>query len=112
MCAQLYCLNVIEMSRGEKRARGARLPTLSRISLSPLSSPLLTPLHSLSLAHLIGISRLKTTDTTPRVIFLPRYVDLLLTQPLLLATIGVLSKADTSVLVSLVGYDILMVSAE
>merc|ERR1712127_778440 len=30
---------------------------------------------------------------------------------LLLATIGVLSKADTSVLVSLVGYDILMVLA-
>jgi len=58
----------------------------------------------------VGVE-LKTTDTTPRVIFLPRYVDLLLTQPLLLATIGVLSKADTSVLVSLVGYDILMVLA-
>jgi bacteriorhodopsin len=47
--------------------------------------------------------RLKTTDTTPRVIFLPRYADLLLTQPLLLATIGLMSKADTSVMVSLVG---------
>jgi bacteriorhodopsin len=56
----------------------------------------------------IGVE-LKTTDTTPRVIFLPRYADLLLTQPLLLATIGLMSKADTSVLVSLVGYDVLMV---
>jgi len=52
---------------------------------------------------LVISGRLKTTDTTPRVIFLPRYVDLLLTQPLLLATIGVMSKADTSVMVSLVG---------
>jgi bacteriorhodopsin len=57
------------------------------------------------------VFRLKTTDTTPRVIFLPRYADLLLTQPLLLATLGVISKADTSVLVSLVGYDILMILA-
>jgi len=58
----------------------------------------------------VGVE-LKTTDTTPRVIFLPRYADLLLTQPLLLATLGVISKADTSVLVSLVGYDILMILA-
>jgi bacteriorhodopsin len=106
MCAQLCCVNVIEMSR---------LKTTGSLSrLSSLLSPLLLPpyLLSLSRAHVIGTSRLKTTDTTPRVIFLPRYVDLLLTQPLILATIGVLSKADTSVLVSLVGYDILMVSLE
>jgi len=58
----------------------------------------------------VGVE-LKTTDTTPRVIFLPRYADLLLTQPLLLATIGLMSKADTSVMVSLVGYDVLMILA-
>merc|ERR1719409_1396657 len=58
----------------------------------------------------VGVE-LKTTDVTPRVIFLPRYVDLLLTQPLLLTTISLISKADTSVLVSLVGYDILMILA-
>jgi len=58
----------------------------------------------------IGVE-LKTTDTTPRVIFLPRYADLLMTQPLLLATIGIMGKADTSVMVSLIGYDVLMVLA-
>jgi len=58
----------------------------------------------------VGVE-LKTTDVTPRVIFLPRYVDLLLTQPLLLTTLSLISKADTSVLVSLVGYDILMILA-
>merc|ERR1719261_115020 len=52
----------------------------------------------------VGVE-LKTTDVTPRVIFLPRYVDLLLTP------LSLISKADTSVLVSLVGYDILMILA-
>jgi len=58
----------------------------------------------------VGVE-LKTTDVTPRVIFLPRYASLLLTQPLLLATIAILNKADTSVMVSLVGYDVMMVLA-
>ena len=66
----------------------------------PLSLSLSPPQHTHSWHRW---RRLKTTDTTPRVIFLPRYADLLLTQPLLLATIGLMSKADTSVLVSLVG---------
>jgi len=53
----------------------------------------------------------KTTDTTPRVIFLPRYIDWLLTQPLILAALCQINKAEVSVLVSLIGNDILMVLA-
>mmetsp|Transcript_28170 Transcript_28170/g.91304 ORF Transcript_28170/g.91304 Transcript_28170/m.91304 type:complete len:280 (-) Transcript_28170:1355-2194(-) len=58
----------------------------------------------------IGVE-LKTTDLSPRVIFLSRYVDALLTQPLILTTLCLINKADNSILVSLVGNDILMVLA-
>ena len=82
-----------------------RLAFLFLYPLTPLSLPSLHPFPLSPFTPLEKKSgdRLKTTDTTPRVIFLPRYADLLLTQPLLLATIGLMSKADTSVMVSLVG---------
>jgi len=53
----------------------------------------------------------KTVDITPRVIFLTKYIDYLITQPLILTTLCLISKADNSVLVSLVGNNILMVLA-
>jgi len=51
----------------------------------------------------------KTTDTTPRVIFWARYLDWIVTTPLILVDLALLSRADTPTIISLVGNDVLMV---
>lgn len=53
----------------------------------------------------------KTTDKTPRVIFWGRYLEQLLTQPLLLITMTYISKTDTAVMVSLAAQNVLLVLA-
>jgi len=51
----------------------------------------------------------KTTDTTPRVIFYPKYFDWIVTCPLTLAAICLVAEAEAALLVSLVGNAVLMV---
>eukprot|EP00287_Rhodomonas_sp_CCMP768_P014384 CAMPEP_0196757262 /NCGR_PEP_ID=MMETSP1091-20130531/103575_1 /TAXON_ID=302021 /ORGANISM="Rhodomonas sp., Strain CCMP768" /LENGTH=271 /DNA_ID=CAMNT_0042106033 /DNA_START=748 /DNA_END=1563 /DNA_ORIENTATION=- len=51
----------------------------------------------------------KTTDTTPRVIFWARYLDWVITGPLILACLALLSKADTPTIISLCGNMVLYV---
>lgn len=51
----------------------------------------------------------KTIDTTPRVIFWARYMDWVVTGPLMIACLAMLSKADLVTLVFMMGNTILMV---
>merc|ERR1719453_2432729 len=51
----------------------------------------------------------KTTDTTPRVIFWARYLDWIVTGPLILTDLALLSKADTPTIISMVGNMVLYV---
>jgi len=51
----------------------------------------------------------KTTDVSPRVIFWGRYIDMVVTVPLLLIQLALIAKADTSAMVSSTGNAILMV---
>ncbi|EKX44849.1 hypothetical protein GUITHDRAFT_152884 [Guillardia theta CCMP2712] len=51
----------------------------------------------------------KTTDTTPRVIFWARYLDWVVTGPLILTDLALLSKSDTPTIISLVGNMVLYV---
>jgi len=53
----------------------------------------------------------KTTDTSPRVIFWARYIDYVVTLPLLLIQLALIAKADTSAMVSSTGNSVLMVIA-
>jgi bacteriorhodopsin len=51
----------------------------------------------------------KTTDTTPRVIFWAHYLDWVVTGPLILADLALLSRSDTPTIISLVGNMVLYV---
>jgi len=51
----------------------------------------------------------KTSGSTPRVIFFPKYLDWIITTPLLVTMLGLVGKADTATLVAMVGNDVLMV---
>jgi len=58
-----------------------------------------------------GVGTLYKRDSTPRVIFLPRYLSGLLAQPLILAALSQMRQAEPTALVSLLGSDILMLLA-
>jgi len=58
-----------------------------------------------------GVGTLYKRDSTPRVIFLPRYLSWLLAQPLILAALSQMRQAEPTALVSLLGNDILMLLA-
>jgi len=51
----------------------------------------------------------KTTDTTPRVIFWARYLDWVITLPLILTNLALMSRSDTPTILSLVGNVVLYV---
>eukprot|EP00291_Cryptomonas_curvata_P024181 CAMPEP_0172171236 /NCGR_PEP_ID=MMETSP1050-20130122/11776_1 /TAXON_ID=233186 /ORGANISM="Cryptomonas curvata, Strain CCAP979/52" /LENGTH=247 /DNA_ID=CAMNT_0012842637 /DNA_START=24 /DNA_END=767 /DNA_ORIENTATION=+ len=51
----------------------------------------------------------KTTDTTPRVIFWARYLDWIVTLPLILTNLALMSRSDTPTILSLVGNIVLYV---
>jgi bacteriorhodopsin len=51
----------------------------------------------------------KTTDTTPRVIFWARYLDWVITLPLILTNLALMSRSDTPTILSLVGNIVLYV---
>jgi|Transcript_19145 bacteriorhodopsin len=53
----------------------------------------------------------KTTDTSPRVIFWARYIDYVVTLPLLLIQLALIAKADTSAMVASTGNAVLFVIA-
>ena len=53
--------------------------------------------------------RWQTTDTTPRVIFCADYMDWVITGPLLIACLAMLSKSDLVTLVFMMGDTILVI---
>ena len=54
---------------------------------------------------------MQTTDTTPRVIFWAHYIDWIITGPLLIACLAMVSKSDLVTLVFMMGNSILVILA-